>query len=50
MVVEKNGVQGFTNEDLVLLSLLAAQVAVLLENRRCTMPSTRGSESGIAAT
>jgi diguanylate cyclase (GGDEF)-like protein len=34
MVVEKNGVQGFTNEDLVLLSLLAAQVAVLLENRQ----------------
>jgi diguanylate cyclase (GGDEF)-like protein len=34
MVVEKNGSQGFTNEDLVLLSLLAAQVAVLLENRQ----------------
>ena len=33
MVVEKNGIQGFANEDLVLLSLLAAQVAVLLENR-----------------
>ena len=34
MVVEKNGNQGFANEDLVLLSLLAAQVAVLLENRQ----------------
>jgi len=34
MVVEKNGAQGFANEDLVLLSLLAAQVAVLLENRQ----------------
>jgi len=32
MVLEKNGAQGFGNEDLVLLSLLAAQVAVLLEN------------------
>jgi diguanylate cyclase (GGDEF)-like protein len=32
LVAEKIGSQGFTNEDLVLLSLLAAQVAVLLEN------------------
>jgi diguanylate cyclase (GGDEF)-like protein len=34
MLVEKIGVQSFTNEDLVLLSLLAAQVAVLLDNRQ----------------
>ena len=34
MVVEKNGAHSFANEDLVLLSLLAAQVAVLLENRQ----------------
>jgi diguanylate cyclase (GGDEF)-like protein len=33
LAVEKNGPEGFGNEDLVLLSLLAAQVAVLLENR-----------------
>ncbi len=32
LVVEKQGSQGFANEDLVLLSLLAAQVAMLLEN------------------
>ena len=32
LVVEKNGSQGFAKEDLVLLSLVAAQVAVLLEN------------------
>jgi len=34
MAIEKNGTQSFANEDLVLLSLLAAQVAVLLENRQ----------------
>jgi diguanylate cyclase (GGDEF)-like protein len=34
LVVEKNGAQSFTNEELVLLSLLAVQAAVLLENRQ----------------
>jgi diguanylate cyclase (GGDEF)-like protein len=32
LVVEKDGGQDFSNEDLVLISLLAAQVAMLLEN------------------
>lgn len=32
LVAEKNGSQPFANEDLVMLSMLAAQVAMLLEN------------------
>ena len=32
LIVEKDGVEVFPNEDLVLFSLLAAQVAMLLEN------------------
>jgi len=33
LAVEKNGAASFANEDLVMLSMLAAQVAMLLENQ-----------------